>query len=208
MNARAANSSTQDKATRLHDLGELLDRIKELSEQNDQLCLQDIVDVIGPRWFGPMLVVPGLVMVVPGVGDIPGVSLMMGCIVLLISAQVMLHREDVWLPAWLAERPVAADTVARGLKWVRSPARLLDKLTRRRLTWAVKHRWVYMIAATCILLAATTPLLEWIPFSAAIAGTSLTCFGLALLAQDGLLSLLAILFTVTVVGVLLSQLVF
>lgn len=190
----------------IHDLGELLDRVELLCHENDEICLEDIVGIVGTRWFGPLLVVPGLVMVVPGVGDIPGTSLLMGFVVLLISVQAIFDRRSkVWLPNWLAQRSVKESTVKSGLKWLRRPASLLDSLTRRRLTWAVKHSSFYVIAATCTLLAGTAPLLEIIPFSAMIAGTAITCFGLALLAQDGLIALLAIAFSLGALGLILAK---
>ena len=192
----------------LHDLGELLDRVELLCHENDEICLEDIVGIVGTRWFGPLLVVPGLVMVVPGVGDIPGTSLLMGFVVLLISVQAIFDRRSkVWLPNWLAQRSVKESTVKSGLKWLRRPASLLDSLTRRRLTWAVKHSSFYVIAATCTLLAGTAPLLEIIPFSAMIAGTAITCFGLALLAQDGLIALLAIAFSLGALGLIVAKFV-
>ena len=192
----------------IHDLCELLDRVELLCQENNEICLEDIVGIIGTRWFGPLLVVPGLVMVVPGLGDIPGTSLLMGFVVLLISVQAIFDRRSkVWLPNWLAQRAVKQSTVKSGLKWVRKPAGLLDSLTRRRLTWAVKHSSFYVIAATCTLLAGTAPLLEIVPFSAMIAGTAITCFGLALLAQDGLIALLAIAFSLGTLGLIVVKFV-
>src|SRR5690606_23009295 len=68
--------------TKIHDLAGLLDRVEQLTYINGEVNLEDIIAVVGTRWFGPLLMMPGLVMVVPGVGDIPGVSVLMGLVVL------------------------------------------------------------------------------------------------------------------------------
>lgn len=193
---------------KIQDLNSLLDRVEQLTYINGEVCLEDIIKVVGTRWFGPLLMVPGLVMLVPGVGDIPGVSVLMGLVVLLLSVQAIVDRSRVWLPRWLARRNVSERNVRRAIKWVRRPAAFIDRHTRRRMTWAVKHSSIYVIAATCIMIAAMTPILELIPGSGALAGAALTNFGLALLAHDGLIALLAISCSVGTIGLLLGNFVF
>jgi hypothetical protein len=195
------------KPARIHDLESLLDRVEQLTYTNGEVCLEDIIEVVGTRWFGPLLMVPGLVMVVPGVGDIPGVSALMGFVVLLVSVQAIFDRSTVWLPHWIASRAVGEARVKRALKWLRRPAAFIDNMRKRRLTWAVRHSSMYVIAATCILIAAMTPLLEFIPGSAMLAGAAITHFGLALLAHDGLIALVAIAFSLGTIGMLLSKFV-
>jgi hypothetical protein len=196
------------KTTRIHDLESLLERVEQLTYTNGEVCLEDIIEVVGTRWFGPLLMVPGLVMVVPGVGDIPGVSVLMGVVVLLASVQAIFDRSTVWLPHWIASRAVSEARVKRAIKWLRRPAAFVDHMTKRRLTWAVRHSSMYVIAATCILIAAMTPLLELIPGSAMLAGAAITNFGLALLAHDGLIAIVAISFSLGTIGMLLSKFVF
>jgi hypothetical protein len=195
------------QTTRIHDLESLLDRVEQLTYTNGEVCLEDIIEVVGTRWFGPLLMVPGLVMVVPGVGDIPGVSALMGFVVLLVSVQAIFDRSTVWLPHWIAGRAVGEAKVKRAIKWLRRPAVFIDNMTKRRLTWAVRHSSMYVIAATCILIAAMTPVLEFIPGSAMLAGAAITHFGLALLAHDGLIALVAIAFSLGTMGMLLGKFV-
>ena len=193
---------------KIQDLESLLDRVEQLTYINGEICLEDIVEVVGTRWFGPLLMVPGLVMVVPGVGDIPGMSALMGVVVLILSVQAIFDRSRVWLPRWLATRNVNEAKVKRAIKWLRRPAAFVDRHTRRRMTWAVKHASIYVIAATCIVIGAMTPLLELIPGSAILAGAALTHFGLAILAHDGLIALVAISFSLGTIGMFFSKFVF
>jgi hypothetical protein len=55
----------------------------------------------------------------------------------------------------------------------------------------------YVIALVCILVAATMPPLELIPFAATAAGAALTAFGLSLIAHDGVMVLIALGVTAT-----------
>lgn len=192
---------------KINDLASLIERVEQLTYINGEVCLEDIVKVVGTRWFGPLLMIPGLVLVVPGVGDIPGVGVLMGLVVLLLSVQAITDRSRVWLPRWLARRNVSERKVLKAIRWVRKPAAFIDRHTRRRMTWAVKHSSIYVIAATCIIIAAMTPVLELIPGSGMVAGSALTNFGLALLAQDGLIALVAIASSLGVIGMLIINFV-
>ena len=51
------------------------------------------------------------------------------------------------------------------------------------------------------------PVMEVIPFSASGAGAALTAFGLALIARDGLMALLALIFTVATGGMILYHVI-
>ncbi len=184
---------------------ELLDRI-EAAAEGDRVSLEEVMSALGQRSFAPLLLVAGLVILVPVVGDIPGVPVLMGTVVVLVAGQILLRRRHLWLPAWLLRRDVATDTMCKALRWLRRPARFVDRWTRPRLCPLVRHASVHVIAATCILIAAATPVMEFVPFSANIAGVAITAFALALTAQDGLLALVAIAFSLGTVALLIVQL--
>jgi hypothetical protein len=103
--------------------------------------------------------------------------------------QLMLNRDHVWLPRWIERPAVSSSKVQKVVKWLRRPASFVDRWTRPRLQWAVRSVFVHLIAMTCIVIAATTPLLEFIPFSANLAGLAITAFALALFTRDGLIAL-------------------
>ena len=70
-----------------------------------------------------------------------------------------------------------------------------DRFIRPRLTLLVRGPAQYPIALTCLAIAAAMPVMELIPFSSSAAGIVLLAFGLALVAYDGMLALLAYLVT-------------
>jgi hypothetical protein len=171
------------------ELDQLLDRIQSAAREHPRTSLRAVVDAIGIRSFAPILLFAGLVMLAPLIGDIPGVPVLMGIVVILVAGQLLLRRERVWLPEWLLERSIASGKVTTAIAWSRRPARFIDRWTQPRLRWAVRHAATPVIAIVCVILAAATPLMEVIPFSANIAGLAITAFGLALVTEDGLIGL-------------------
>lgn len=185
----------------LTTLEELLDLIGEAAQDKSEVSLDEILDVVGRRSFGPLLLVAGLITLAPIVGDIPGVPTLMGILVLLIAGQVLLRQEHFWLPRWLLNRSVTRDKLVKVLGWLRRPARFIDRLLRPRLLFFTQQAGIVAIALVCVLIAFAMPLMEVVPFSANAAGIVLTAFGLALIACDGVLAVLAFSVTTLTVGI-------
>ncbi|MGC1954649.1 MAG: exopolysaccharide biosynthesis protein [Gammaproteobacteria bacterium] len=180
-------------------LEQVLDRIAAAAPNQDRVSLREIVTPLGPRAFGPWLVLAGLITLSP-VGDIPGTPTIMALLVLLISGQLLFHRSQFWLPSWMLKRSVARHKLETGVKWMRRPARFIDGVLRTRVTALTGNVGGYTIAGTCILIALAMPPMELVPFSATGAGIALVAFGLALIANDGLVALLAFGFTIVTIG--------
>ena len=181
---------------------ELLDALKKLTERKDDISLRDALEAVGPRSFGPLLLLAGLVMAAPGIGDIPGIPTGVGIFVGLVAGQMVLQRQYVWLPKWMLERSVSDQLVAGAVRWLRSPARAVDFATRRRLVSLTQDAGAFAIALASVMFAAVTPLMEVVLFSANIAGVALAAFGLALVAHDGLIAVFGFAMTVLWAAVL------
>ncbi|GHE21860.1 exopolysaccharide biosynthesis protein [Halomonas urumqiensis] len=171
-------------------LAELLDRLGHAGQQKSSVSLGAILDSIGRRSFAPFLLVAGLITLAPLVGDIPGVPTLMATLVILSAGQLLAGREHVWLPAWLLNRRVSRQRFTHVLGWARRPARWIDRLLKPRLTRLTRSPAHRLVALTCLVIALAMPPMEVVPFTANGAGLALTLFGLALLADDGLLALL------------------
>lgn len=192
---------------RFTSLEQLIDHLDKTTQGVERIALRTVVEAVGSRSFGPLLLVAGLITLAPLIGDIPGVPTLMALVVLLIALQLLLGRRRFWLPQWLLGRSMARDKFAKGMHWMRPPARFIDRLLRPRLVFLTQGVGLYLIAVTCIAIAAAMPPMEVVPFSANGAGAALTAFGLALIARDGLLALLAFILTVATIGFVAFQLV-
>lgn len=185
---------------KIHNLEQLLGRMALAAKAGGQVSLDDVLEVVGRRSFGPLLLVPGIVTVSPLVGDIPGVPVLMGVFIIVVAVQVLMKRPSFWLPGWLLRRSVKSATLKKAVTKLKKPARFIDRLIKPRLALLTGPVSAHLMAVCCILIAAATPAMELIPTSANWAGVAIIFFGLALIADDGLLALLAFLFTLGVFG--------
>lgn len=191
MSAAEKSAVNQAGGTEPQDLSQLLDVIEHAADEQSEVSFRDIYDAVGHRSFGPLLLVTGLIVLMPIVGDIPGVPTVMGAVVVLIAGQLLARRKQFWLPRRLLDASLSARKVCKGVSWLRKPAGPVDKAMRPRLTQFVTAPWTYVIAAIALVIGAAQPFMELVPFSANGAGAALTAFGLALIARDGLVALVA-----------------
>nr|WP_229803116.1 exopolysaccharide biosynthesis protein [Halomonas qijiaojingensis] len=182
-------------------LGQLIECLRQIEHDGDRVSLGDLFDAVGRRSFGPLLLLAGLVTLAPVIGDIPGIPTLMASMVLLVAVQLLLRREHFWLPNWLLERSVSRQSLDKAIDWLRKPAHHIDRLLQARLSLFMGEVGVSVIAVSCALIALAMPPMELVPFTANGAGLALTGFGLALIAKDGLMALLALVVTYATVTV-------
>lgn len=206
MSSSRANRNQEPDMTRHQDeptdLDAMLELMADATRDRDEVSLRDVMQTIGYRSFGPLLLLAGLITLAPLLGDIPGMATMMGLLVLLTAGQLLFGRRHVWLPRWLLDRSVTSDSLNRAIAWLRRPARFIDRLLRPRLTGLVQGVGIYLVALTCMTITFMTPAMEVIPFSANAAGLVWAAFGLALISRDGLISLVALVVAVATGGVI------
>ncbi|MCB9736863.1 MAG: exopolysaccharide biosynthesis protein [Deltaproteobacteria bacterium] len=178
-----------DDVESLEDVVECLEEVAD--DADERVSWGDVLEKIGRRSFGPLLVLCGIVVVAPGGGDIPGVTIVMGVVVLLTAGQLVFGRDELWQPKWLRERSVKKKTFEKMTGFMEKPARWVDKVLKERLTRFTEGPATRVIGVAASVMALMTPLMEVVPFSANAAGAAWIAFGLALIANDGLFALLA-----------------
>ena len=172
-------------------LTDIIDQIENASNKSARTSFDDILDAIGRRSFGPLLILAGLIVLAPVIGDIPGMPSTMAIFVFLITVQIVMGRRDLWLPRWIRNRSVRSSRLARPLEFLRKPAGFLDRIFKPRLALLASPAVHRLVAGTCMLLAVIMPVMEIVPFSANAAGLVLLIFGLAVVVGDGLATLVA-----------------
>jgi hypothetical protein len=187
-----------DAKSKPQNLEDVLDRIGDAQSKDGRVSIGSLFQTIGRRSFGPVLLFAALVMSAPVIGDIPGVPVLSGLIIILVAVQLLLHRDHVWLPQWLLRRSASREKVDRAVEKLRKPARFVDRFLRHRLERLTRGGMAQLILAVCILTSCATPFMELVPFSANVAGAALTAFGLALIANDGVFVLVGYAMTILV----------
>lgn len=173
-------------------LNELLDRIDEVADEHEEVSMAQVMEGVGRRSFGPLLLLVGVVAVAPGVGDIPGVPTLLGIFILTISVQLLFGRKEFWLPQWLLKRKAKREKLKKMAKskWVRKPAKWIDHVVKVRLEMLTGTKATYAIAVACTVMALALPLTELVPLSTSLVSLGLVAYGISLVANDGLMALL------------------
>ncbi len=187
-------------------LSGMLKRIDSLSNERKEVSFGDALDAAGDNTFASIVLLVGVIMMVPGPADIPGVPSVLGIIITIACVQMLIGREHIWVPNWLEKRRIASQRLQQMINWLQKPARWMDRITKQRYTWLIDHAGVGIVAIACILISSATPILEFVPFSANVAGAAITTFALALIAKDGLIAVLALIFSIATLGIIVYKL--
>lgn len=195
----------QDKVALHHDLEDVVNNLIEccVRDADGRLSVDELMDAIGQRTFGPLLLVPSLIAVSP-VGAIPGLPAVTSVVIVLVATAILLHHDHVWIPKWLGRRSVDAGKMERGLIRFRPVARFIDHLLMPRLAWLTRGVFFYVIAVLVLLIGLVTPILELVPLGGIPPNAAVVAFSLAIIAKDGLWALIAFAFTILSGGWLVS----
>lgn len=170
--------------------------------QEEQLSLPTLVNTMQGRGFGPLLLVPAILVLLP-TGAIPGVPTLYATLIVLVAGQLVAGKRSPWIPKRLRrvhfEREQFRDMVDKVRPWTRR----IDKLLKPRLQWLTLAPFNRVGALLCLLVAATMVPLELVPFAAAVPALIILLYALALSAHDGVLALtgLAVMITAAVAAV-------
>lgn len=191
----------------LCNLEDMLDRLSKIEvEPGGSVSLEMMINMVGPRSFGPLLLVCGLVILSP-LSGIPGMPTLISIMVILLTTQRLFHRRHFWMPRWILRRSIAQTKFNKAIRFLRPLCRGVDRFLRPRLVFFTRHGAIHVICMVCLALALITPPLELLPFAATATGASLTGFGLALIAHDGLLTLVAMGLTLGTAALITYQLI-
>lgn len=119
-------------------------------DHGERIALGDIMHLLGDRAFGALL----LILAIPNVLPVPGLSTATGVPMVLIGFQMMIGRPEPWLPRRFAAvtvgREVFLRVIGRALPRVR---RLERSLLRRRLTALTSPAAERLLGVAVMLLA-------------------------------------------------------
>jgi len=148
---------------------------------SERVSLADIADILGARSIGSWLLILALPMVLPV--PAPGISVLFGIPLMMISAQLALGGRRAWLPAFILRKSMArADYVALMARMQPAVERL-ERLVRPRACW-LANDWAKMpIGLICLVLAMIITLP--IPLGHVAPGSAICLLALGLMERDG-----------------------
>lgn len=172
------------------NLTEILTDIQD-DIDGDEIRLEEIVSRFEDRGFGPLLLAPALIAVLP-TGAIPGVPTICAVFILLISGQILFGKHHPWLPTRIREFSVSKSKFQKGFNRVKPWTQRFDRLLSQRLEMLTGDVGTRIVALIAILLALVMIPLELIPLACAVPGLSIGFFAIGLSAKDGLFTLFAL----------------
>jgi hypothetical protein len=158
--------------------------------------VSDLVEALGPRSFGIVLVMFGL----PNLLPVPGLPMVCGVIIGIIALQMLIGRKSVALPRWIGSRQMKRDELCRIIERARPTLQFIEKMMQPRWTFLTDDRAQRAIGIMLLLLAIA--LMAPIPFFGGIPpGFAVILLGLALVERDGLFVVLGTVATIAALGI-------
>lgn len=175
----------------------LTDFLEQLDDKTsgDAITLGEIVAAFKQRGFGPLLLAPAILVLLP-FGAIPGIPTICALFILLIGGQLLVGLDHPWLPERLHKASFNRDKFKSTLSKVVPFTKRIDSVIGSRLTRFIEPPMSTIVGVLCILLALTMIPLELLPFAAAAPAWAIAFFALGLTANDGLLVIIGLIITV------------
>lgn len=183
---------------RVQSLSEIVERIVEAGN-GQEVRISEILGHVGQRSYGPLLLVPSLLVVSP-LSAIPGFSSLMALCIMLLAGQMLIGRHRPWIPGFVVDRGIDRDRLRAAGKWFGRAGKRIDRVIGPRLEFLTLGPFARLTAAICVLMACVVPFLELLPTASSVVGAVVGMYALALSAHDGLLSIVALAMTAAAGG--------
>lgn len=168
------------------EVEDILDSLHQAAETEGRITVQDTVEALGDRGWGPFLFVPAIIEISP-IGGIPGVPTLLATIIAIFAVQIAWGRDHMWLPGILGRRGVSTGRMRYAIDKVRPVGRWLDRWFHGRLPQLTSDRLTRIAAGLVVVLCLSVPPLELFPFASTAPMATIAMFGLGLMFRDGLL---------------------
>ena len=161
-----------------HNVTRLLRRLADDGGEQG-LTLHEIRDRMDERAYGLLILLLSIPCLVPGLYGVPQV---VGVIIILVAAQLLVGREEPWLPRWMLELRARGAWLKAMADFAESKLSWIDRLSRPRLTRFAdgpgeKLAAVFMILATVTIV---------MPLTNTIPSIALALLSVGLIQRDGL----------------------
>lgn len=171
-----------------HDnLSAVLDRIEDIAHNDptpESLTLGEVIDSVGRRSYGALLLVIGLFAISP-ITVVPGLTWFAAAMTLVVAGQMAVGMPHIWLPKKALDLVLPRDVVKTGVRVSRRWAVRIDAILKPRLLFMSQPPFVNLVALLCISAALITFPLGLVPFGPIAPTLAIVFFGLGMVARDG-----------------------
>ena len=170
----------------------MLDDLEALTGDRDTVRFGEIIDALGARGFGPLLVTLSAFLILP-VGMIPGMPGFVAIVLILIGLHMLIGQDRLWAPAGMRGMEISAQMLKRSIGFARPVAKRLRPVIMQRCTGLVDSGLVMTTsAAIFIATGAVIFLIGFVPGLPFVLSIHVLLIGLGMTARDGIVTVLGI----------------
>jgi hypothetical protein len=171
-------------------LAGLLDDLDALLGEKDRVSLGEIIDTLGARGFGPLLVTLSAFLILP-VGMIPGTPGLVAIVLVLIGLQMLIGQKRLWAPVGLRNRTISAEVLRLSIARARPIARRLRPVLMPRYYGLLDNGLILTTAAAIFIATGVVIfLIGFIPGLPFVLSIHVLLIGLGMTARDGIITAL------------------
>lgn len=154
----------------------------QASLSGEDVVLSSVLEAFHERGFGALLLIFALPMALP-LPVPPGINILLASPLIILCAQQMVGRRNVWLPQSWRKKALSRDTLDGFLARMVPFLRKLELLTKPRLTALTGHRAQMVIGFMGLIMALTVcvPL----PLTNTVPSFGIAVMALGVLMRDG-----------------------
>jgi hypothetical protein len=157
--------------------------IEDIGAKDDpKLYLGELVNAFGERGFGALMLFFGLLNI--AIGIIPGTTTILGAPLLLMGFQLVIRRDQVWLPKWALRRWIEREAYRSGVAKVLPRVRWVERLSKPRLSIMTGEVSEVLIGIATVILSVILVLPIW--GGNLVPALIMSLFGFGLMQRDGL----------------------
>lgn len=169
-------------------------QILESETGGNTVVFKDLAQALNRRGFGPLLIAPAILIILP-TGAIPGIPALCGVFIFLMASQILMGRHHPWLPRGIKNFSFERSKMVKAINAARPYTQKADKFIRPRLKFFTRDIATPVVAAICAVLSLAIIFMGFIPMLPALISLPILFFGLGISAKDGVMTLLGLLLT-------------
>lgn len=173
-----------------NQIAEIIETVQDVQDK-DITSIGAMIAQLGYASFTPILLFISLVIVTP-LSGVPGLSSLCGLMIMLISAQLLMGRKELWLPDFMTRHKIRADRLSNALKHLETPLDWVQSITTRRLAFLTTPPLSHGLYLVCMLCGAAMPFLEFLPMTSTLLAAAVAMLSVALISKDGVFALLGL----------------
>lgn len=145
----------------------------------DGLSLGEVLDRMDERAFGILILILAVPCLVPALYGVPQI---VGVPIILLAAQMMIGRQEPWLPASWLRRRISLEWLNRMAAFADKSMRWTERVSRPRLVFLATGVGERLAAAFMILATLTIVL----PMTNSVPSLALTLLAVGVIQRDGI----------------------